>query len=233
MTETRDGRLRAAREAAYRRDATPEDLARLAALEPSGPGGPHSPGGPDGPLPVAPHVPSQRRRRGATAVVGVAALLVGALLGGAAVAALRPATAPERPAPAATEPGGELRARILASNGTWSAQDYFRFYPGQLPAEWSDSPTGRSYVQLTGPRRLRISPSDGATALLVVPTCAASEGRYRWTVRAADGRALAEDAGRCGGFDGRSLRIPDGARPLVLEIATQGVSGYAVTTFER
>lgn len=229
VTETRDERLRAAREAAFRRDATPDDLARLAALEEGDPlaAAPEPLRAPAVPL----ERPQPRRHSGAIGVVAVVALLAGAAIGGTAVALARPAPAATTPPPVPA--GAELRARVLASNGTWSAQDYYRFYPGQLPSEWSDGTAGRSYVQLSGPRRLRLTVPDAASALLVVPTCAASEGRYRWTVRADDGRALGTGAGRCGGFDGGSLRIPEDARPLVLEITTDGTSGYAVSVFER
>ncbi|TDS80616.1 hypothetical protein CLV52_1182 [Amnibacterium kyonggiense] len=229
MAETRDERLRAAREAAFRRDASAEDRARLAALEqddaPAEAAAPRAPAEP-------PERPEPPRRWGAIGAVAVAALVVGALLGGTAVSLARP-TAAATVTPAPERPGAELRARVLASNGTWSAQDYYRFYPGQLPSEWSGDTDGRSYVQLSGPRRLRLSIADATGALLVVPTCATSEGRSRWTVRAADGRALGSGAGPCGGFDGGSLRIPAGARPLVLEISTQGTAGYAVSIFER
>jgi hypothetical protein len=225
-------RLRAARQAAYGPDATPGGIRRLHELqaELTGAAAP-SPAVEAAPAALEAAPPPRHGVVPLLAAVAVVAAAAGAAAGWTAGASTRPA-----PAPAVSSSTGEelLQRRILDSPGLWSAEDYFRLYPGDLPPDWiPHDDDGRSFLQLTGDTTIPLAPAAGTTVLYVVPTCPTSDRRFSWVLRAADGGEVGAAIGRCGRLDGTSLRIPADRGPFTLRVSTAGPTGYAVSVFER
>ena len=234
-------RLRRAREAAYGPSGTPEGVRRLRELEAALEAEPVRVAEPE--ADAGPQQPAPRIRRRIALLVATA-LAAGGLAGGTAGflagAAQDPvpmpvptATVAVTAAPHQTSERRFLQQRIVEGNGIWSADDYYRLYPSDLPPDWRADDQGRAYLQLVGATALPMRPKPGARALLIVTTCPSSDRRFVWVLRGADGGEISAADGRCGRLEGTSVPLQRGRGPYTLHVSISGSSGYSVAVFEQ
>jgi hypothetical protein len=245
MPDRREEALRALREQVYRRDPDPAAIARYtAALEEAERERPAS----DPEHDVA--APPRHGRLPLLAVAGAAAVVVAA----AAAVAIAPHGAVRTTAPTPTPAGTRLlvgpipsrdgrtvlRTQVLGDPQHLAAQDYYAFFPADLPKPFrvgGAAPLG--YEALHGTATLPFPVAPGTTKALVAVTCADEGVAYAWTVigraaKDAGQEVVAHGGGRgCHALAPAPLAVPPGLRDARIVVTVPDDVLYAVSLFEH
>lgn len=230
-------RLRAAREAAFKRGATPDDTEALRRMEA---GLAIRSGSPEA-APQDSASPARQRHRSA-ARMGAAGLVLGLVLGslgGWAIGVARGAgidREPSRSPSGCSEPKAtsqQVQDRVALSSGTFAAEDYYRLYPEDLPLEWREARAVTSSRGLTSPTEVAVPAAAAATFALVIPTCPVVDRRFSWTL-VDRGAPIGTGHGTCGRFDQAQVALPVSRhRTLSLRIRVDGPAEFAVSVLQR
>ena len=89
------------------------------------------------------------------------------------------------------------------------------------------------YRRISGSRSITLSPEESSSALLLVPTCAASSRTFLWYVGDAAGDTVASKGSTCGRLVAQSIRVEGHPLPLTADIDVNGASRYALTVYEH
>ncbi|MDH2443974.1 hypothetical protein QDR37_08465 [Amnibacterium sp. CER49] len=243
MPDRRDDPLRALREQVYRRDPDPAAVARYAAaLEAAERERPGADAERDAPAPPRPRRPPLLAVAGAGAVVAAAAVAASiAPHGPVRTTAPTPVDTKVLVAPIPSGDGrAVLRTQVLGDPEHLAAQDYYAFFPADLPEPFGVAgTTPLGYEALHGTATLPFPVAPGTTQALVSVTCADEGVAYAWTVIGRAAKNAGQEVvahgggGDCHALAPAPLAVPRGLRDARIVVTVPDDVLYAVSVFEH